>query len=243
MKQHLTPLILSILIGTALLTAPIQASENQDLEKSSPPTTTEETSQDAVNDEKNDSTATEASSNQESQATEDTQKKELIKKILTSTKANDTQAFVKMFNESLAPQLLPMASQFQDGAASLEKAFKKAGEKLASQIIPKIEALYLESFQAFTTAELQTIHDFYSSETGTKFNDTLLSLAPKISGLTADPQAMAPIVQEIMQALTSASSLENKATNPTTTENPPSAEEPKKTPEPIEDKTEDSTNN
>jgi hypothetical protein len=217
------------LLSVIILTHNLKASGNEDLkdpaESSAPETPASSQAEESPS--LHSSESSEPEKNEHSSPSADdvsAAKLDLVKKILTLTKANDTQAFVETFIQSVSTQLLPMASQFQDGPARMNQALKKAGDKIAQKMIPKIESLYTTSLQSLSQEELQAIADFYASDVGKKFNDILLSLNPKVASLAESPQEFAPVMQEIMQAITSPTQ-ETESPSPSTADkNEPSSE-------------------
>ncbi len=225
-----TILILALsVLSFVFSTLTLQASENQDLQDPVEASTAEASpslpAEESLSLPSSESSEPGKNTDHDSSAEKDSAAKlDLIKKILTLTKANDTQAFVETFIQSVSTQLLPMASQFQDGPARMNQALKKAADKIAQQIIPKIESLYTTPLQSLSQEELQAVADFYASDVGKKFNDILLSLNPKITSLMGNPQEFAPVMQEIMQAITSPTQ-ETESPSPSTADkNEPSSE-------------------
>jgi hypothetical protein len=118
------------LLSVIILTHNLKASGNEDLkdpaESSAPETPASSQAEESPS--LHSSESSEPEKNEDSSPSADdvsAAKLDLVKKILTLTKANDTQAFVETFIQSVSTQLLPMASQFQDGPARMNQALSR----------------------------------------------------------------------------------------------------------------------
>ncbi|MCS7063370.1 MAG: DUF2059 domain-containing protein, partial [Methylacidiphilales bacterium] len=163
---------------------------------------------------------------------ETSSKQQLIRQLLSLTKANDPQTIADQFSASASAQLALLAQQFTDGQATLKKSLAEAAQKFSIAIIPRIEKIYMDTFSSFSIQDLQTIVNFYSTEAGQKFNNTLLSISPQLISASTDPSVIQPLTQEIIRAFTlaspfpsslSPSSQENTAMTP---EPPPAPSSP-----------------